>query len=748
VGAAAGAVINILTSRWNWLLFIVLTLLVGVSAVAAVVLDGSNRSTARRYGRLKGWTWPRRKRSPQINTLPYRYVTADFTGRNAEVSRLLAMIGSASRHEGSRFTAYSIEGRGGIGKTSLAVQVARQVAWRYPDAALYTELHGHANGQPSATPSDVLMDLLSQLGIPGESIPDSFEGRASLWRRELSDARVLVILDNASGADQVRELLAGGDRCLFIITSRQRLTDISGVFSVPLEPLPPEDAAVLFGRVLGDSASGQEADIAEAVQRLGCLPLAIQIAASRLAAHPARTVNVFLKNDIIQSADLERVYALSYQDLTQQQKDFFRLLAVHPGGEITAESAAVLTGTPPRAAARMLEELYNWYLLTEPLPHRFKFHDLIKDFARRESDSAADEPGRHDALLRLLAYYTFMAAAASYRIGMNDRFPVPPPPGSTEILPAEDEGSALNWFDSEQANLLACAHYANANALLPYAWQLPACMTPYLRLRGLLREATSLLDTALLNLALEPDRAGEAITRRRLGQLARLEGDYPLSRRHLDRSLELSHQIGDQQGIAWCHHELGHLDRVDGNLAGARQHLTEALAMNRSLGRLAAVAANEITLGTVLRSGGETELAREYLDDGLRISAENGDHRQLAYALYQLGALECDQGNYSEARNYLNRALSLYDEARNRHGQAECYLNLGISDRLAGDYDNASQYLQQALAIYIELRYRRSEAETYAELADAAEAAGRHDISTAHRMRADAIYAELKQSLS
>ena len=732
VGVIIGVITNVLTSHWNWWLFSILTVLVCLAAGVAVALDGNT-----------GWGWLRRKRRGRAHLKALPKDADHFTGRQDEVSRLSTMIEGAGPG-GRRIGVFSVEGIGGVGKTSLVVHVARQIGGRYPDGVLYIDLRAHVDGQRPVPADEALAVLLSDLGIPADMIPDSLEGRKSLWRRELADVRVLVILDNASGPEHIRDLLAGGENCLFIITSRQRMDDLEGVFSIPLETLPSADAITLFGRLLDiDPTDEQRAEIAEVVRRIGCLPLAIKLTAARLRRHPTWTVHDLLE-DTGQNTTLERVCALSYADLEPELKTFFRLLSVHPGAEITEQTAAVLTSTSPSVASDNLEELYNRYLLTEPSRRRYKFHDLIKDFAIREGADMNDDPQRQEALLRLLRHYAFMTEWASKKIGMTDLFTVEPSADSAKVRPPKDDTSALGWLDKELGNLLACAYYANDETLVPFAWQLPASLTYYLRLRGFLMQAVSLLDTALRTLERRPDPFGEATVRRRAGQLARLQGYSTLSRQQLEKSMQLTEELGDRQGLAWCHHELAHLDRLNDDLPAAQDHLTKALDINRDLGNKDGITAAETYLGTVLHKLGKTEQARDYLQHALRLAREKGDRRAQAAALYHLGAIERDSGDYTVARQMLGQALGIYDDVRNRQGQAECHLNLAAVDRLTGHYEHATRHLQEALEIYVELGYRRGEADTHGELAATAEAAGDRRLALVHDQRSKKIDAELK----
>ena len=745
LGATVGTITNVLTSNWNWWLFGALTALVGAAAIVAVILGVQTSVTGEpkdlALARQRRSLWKRQRTT--INTLPRGI--QDFTGRKEIVSRLIAAIEGTQVPSRQQVTMYSIEGMGGVGKTSLAVHVAHRAAQGNFEAVLFIDLRAHVAGKKPLSTREALGILLADLGVPGESIPEQLEGRASLWRRELTDARILVILDNVSGPDQVKDLLAGGPNGRFLLTSRRRLVELEDVSSISLDTLSQNEAATFFERVVGEERVGAQAtEVSDVVRHLGYLPLAIRLAGARLRAHPTWAVNDLLKEDISHKGGLESVYNLSFKDLTSRQKKFFRLLSIYPGIDITAETAAVLAGTSRHESVEILDELYSRYLIEEPLPHRFKLHDLIKEFANQEVSAMNNDSVNREALLRLLSYYTFTASAASRLIGTHDVFDVVSP-DNDEVIPSPvNEIEALAWLDAEMGNLLACAHYANDKELLPFAWQLPASLMSYLRLRGfLMMQAVPLLDRALHTLTRTEGRVGEGIIRRRIGHASRLQGNFESSRNQLEKSLGLSEELGDRQAVAWCHHELGHLDRVTNRHATARGHLTTAIAIHRELGNRIGVMTSETGLAIVLRSDGEMATAREYLRDAIIIATETGDSRAQAFALFQLGALERDTGEYEGARRLLIEALSIYDAVSNRAGQADCHLNLAMIDRLAGRNEPARGHLAQALRIYVDLGYRRGEADTYSEFAATAERVGDVAMSAVHQERANSIYAEL-----
>lgn len=732
--AVVGALINLLTNGWDWVLFGVLAVLVGFTATLAIAVDGGHHGEARTRG-PDAEPVPR----PRINTLP-RDVD-DFTGRDRELQRLVDAI----EHPGSALQIHSVDGMGGVGKTTLVLHAAHITAGRYPDASLFINLQGHAQGQDPITPYDALGILLSDLGLPGERIPDHFEGRVTLWRRELSGVRAMIILDNASDPDQVRDLLPGGQECLVLITSRRRMVELEALSSsLSLEMLRPEDAITLFERIIGaERAASKHAEMARIIGRVGFLPLAIRLTAARLRAHPTWTVDDLLDSGIGRNRTLEQVYTLSYRDLDEQHKHFFRLLSVHPGAEVTPDTAAVLTGTGHEEALIMLEEIYNRHLIEEPVHYRYRFHDLIKGLASREGVEVGSSPERQEALMRLLGYYAAVADECSLRIGNHDRVPLIKPVTELPHDPPADEVGALDWFDQEIGNLLVCAHYASEKSLMPFAWQIPSAITSFLRLRGLLAQAQAVLDNALNALRLAPDGVGEASIRRRLGHVARLRGDYRLARTYLDIALRSAIGLADRQGEAWCRHELAHLDRLTGDVPAACGHLTRALKLHIETGNELGEAASRTNLGMALMQNGDTERARAEFRKARHIASARGDRRGEAFASYQLGALERSASHYELARSYLDSALKIYDSVRNGHGQADCHYHLAKVDRMIGAYQSGRRHLADALSIYLSLGYRRGEADTYAESAEIARADGDTVMATMYSARAEALYAEL-----
>lgn len=294
----------------------------------------------------------------------------------------------------------AIDGMGGSGKTSLAVRAAHQLAGNYPDAQLYIDLRGFTpNGRPLSA-SAAAEALLRMLGVPGDRIPDDVEGRIGLWRRTMSTHRMLLLLDNAVDDSQVRPLLASPTETLVLVTSRALLVDLDAAHTVSLGVMPPRDSVALVEGVLGRTRAENEPEaVAQLTELCGHLPLALRIATARLRKRPRWTVRYLvdrLRDDAHRLAELnsgersvEVTLRLSYEGLTAETREAFRLLGQYPGTEINTYAAGALLGTGARDAEEVLENLLDMHLLQQHETGRYAFHDLVRSFAQNLSRGGA-----------------------------------------------------------------------------------------------------------------------------------------------------------------------------------------------------------------------------------------------------------------------------------------------------------------------------------------------------------------------
>jgi DNA-binding SARP family transcriptional activator len=331
---------------------------------------------------------------------------AQFAGRGDELAVLTRLLGRAGMEPPGTVLISAIDGMPGAGKTALAVQAGHLLAGRFPGGQLFVDLRGHTPGQQPAGPADVLAGLLAADGADPRSLPAGLDGRAAMWRDRLAGQRVLLILDNAASSAQVTPLLPGTPGCLVLITSRRYLGDLPSAAEVSLDVLPASDAQAMFTG-LAPRAASEPGAVAELVALCGHLPLAIALLARLFTRHRswtmahlitetrARLLTVTVENHTVAAA-----FEVSYQHLDAGLRRFFRYLGLHPGPDIDARSAAALTALPLEQAAGHLDVLHSFRLLSEPVPRRYRMHNLIRQYAR---GLAAAEGGtdRAEALSRL-----------------------------------------------------------------------------------------------------------------------------------------------------------------------------------------------------------------------------------------------------------------------------------------------------------------------------------------------------------
>ncbi|GAA0445248.1 hypothetical protein GCM10009531_40060 [Actinoplanes capillaceus] len=305
-----------------------------------------------------------------------------FTGRDGELARLTAPV------DGADVLITVIDGMAGAGKTALAVEATHRIADRYPDGQLYLDLHGYSEGADPVEPADALGNLLHGIGVPPAQIPDGLDGRAALYRTRLVGRRMLILLDNAAGEDQVAPLLPGAPGCLVLVTSRRQLAGLDNTRRLALETLTMADAVTLFTR----RAGGHPLElVTELADLCGRLPLAIRIAAARLRAHPTWTLAHLverLRDPRYRLAELAAgqrsvaaAFDLSYQRLSLPARHAYRALAGHPGPDLDEHAAAELLGVTRVAATQVLHQLMDANLLLEPAAGRYRFHDLARAHA-------------------------------------------------------------------------------------------------------------------------------------------------------------------------------------------------------------------------------------------------------------------------------------------------------------------------------------------------------------------------------
>jgi tetratricopeptide (TPR) repeat protein len=654
-----------------------------------------------------------------LRTLPRD--TSAFTGRTQELDQLAAAV-CGTPAAGGVVGIYAVDGMAGIGKTAFAVHAAHQLAGRFPDGQIFLRLHGHTAGQQPVDPAGALATLLLTTGVAPQQIPPGLEARSAAWRSHLAGKKVLVVLDDAAGSDQVRPLLPGAAGCLVLVTSRRRLTALEEAAPVSLGTLPPAEAADLLVRLARRPVlQPADAAVTEVTGLCGYLPLAIQLVAAGLRHHPAWTVSGVAAElgsardrlAAMQAEDISAAAAfdLSYQDLTAGQQRLFRRLGMHPGADIDAYAAAALDGTDLQATRRCLGELHDHNLIAEPSRGRYRLHDLLREYARARA--AADDPDDQQAAIgRLLDYYLHTAVAASQQIAWRTSVAGSPPPGPAPAWAPElrTEEQAIAWLGTERANLHACAGYATAHGRLAHAVWIPVATSGYLHIQGHWNEAASLSRAALAAARTTGDRQGQAWALLQLSMVQHLTGDYPAAAASSARALELFGDLGDRRGQAWTLSQLSMVQHLTGDYPAAAASSARALELSRDLGDRRGQAWALLQLSTVRHLTGDYPAAAASSARALELFSDLGDRHSQAWALLQLSMVQWLTGDYPAAAASSARALELFSDLGDRRGQAGALQQLGAVQRLTGDCPAAAASVARALELSRDLGDRRGQA--------------------------------------
>ncbi|MEU8150575.1 BTAD domain-containing putative transcriptional regulator [Nonomuraea sp. NPDC048901] len=636
------------------------------------------------------------------------YDIADFAGRSVQVEELCEPAGQA-------VTISAIDGMAGIGKTALAVHAAHRLAERYPDGQLFIDLHAHTAGQRPLEPGEALEVLLRQLGVPTERIPASMTERAALWRAELAGHRVMLVLDNAADAAQVRPLLPGASDSLVLITSRQRLTDLDGARALSMDVLPLPDALALFTGIVGERAAAEPEAVTEVLLLCGFLPLAVRIAATRLRHRPRWSVDHLaerLRDERRRLTELARsergvaaAFTLSYRQLTADQQRLFRLLGLHPGRDFEPYAAAALADLPMERTEDVLEDLLDAHMLQQRVFGRYVFHDLLRRYAADLVAEQEPPQARDAALTRLLGHQLTTAAAAmevlypdsAHRRPRIERATLPP-------VPLHDAPQALAWLDAERANLVLAADRDVAHTSL-----LATTLYRYLYDHAHHDDALTLYGKALRAARRREDPADEGRALTDLGWVHQVRGRHDVAREHFDRALAACRTAEDRRGQARALLGLARVSTDEGDHERAKEANLRALELFRDIGDRFGEAVTLDYLGIVHERLGRYARAADLHRQALELSREIGSRGGEADALDNLGVACTRLGRLTEARDHHEQALELYRLFGYRRGEAKALNSLAEIAATMGELGQAVRLHSAALDLAVELSNRSEE---------------------------------------
>jgi DNA-binding SARP family transcriptional activator/Flp pilus assembly protein TadD len=661
-----------------------------------------------------------------------------FTGRRNELAVLDTLLAGTGWPEpvegalaaGETATAVvisAVSGTAGVGKTALAVHWAHQAAGEFPDGQLYVNLRGYDLGPPVAA-ADALAGFLRALGVPGQDIPAEEDERAARYRSLLAGRQMLIVLDNAGSAEQVRPLLPGSPGCVVIVTSRDALAGLvarDGAARLDLDLLPRDEAVSLLRALLGDRVHADPQAAAALAEQCARLPLALRVAAELAYARPAIPLAALVAEladqrrrlDLLDAGGdpataVSAVFSWSYRHLDPAAARTFRLVGLHPGPDLDRYAAAALTATTADQAGQMLDVLARAHLTQPAEPVRHGLHDLLRAYAHHLATEHDTEDERRAALTRLFDYYLHAAADAMDTLVPAERHRRPrilPP--ATPAPPAGTPAAARAWLDTERNSLVAVTVHMTGNGWPGHATRLAATLFRYLDVGGHYPEAISIHTCARRAAQDTGDRAAEARALNNLGNVDWRQGRYQQATSHYQQALTLFREIGNHTGAAHALGNLGMVEDQQGRYQQAISHYQQALTLFREIGDRSgqANALNNLAFSD-LRLG-RYQQATSHLQHALALFRETGDRLGEAAALDSLGIADLRQGRYQQATSHLQHALTLFREIGDRTGEANALNHLGIADLRQGHYQQATSHLQHALTLFREIGDRSGEAE-------------------------------------
>jgi DNA-binding SARP family transcriptional activator/tetratricopeptide (TPR) repeat protein len=715
----------------------------------------------------------------------------DFSGRSSELDWVCEAAGRAL--EGAP-TVLALDGMGGGGKTALAIRAAHQLAEQYPDGSLFIDLHGFTPGQTPLSAFQAQGDLLAAAGIPSEELPTVPAGRAARWQSYMRGRRMLLVLDNAAASEQVRELIPASSDSLVLITSRPRLTGLDGAEWLSLGALPEPESQQILHNTLGAERVGREPAAARELLRLcGGLPLAVRIAAARLANRPQWTVQRLVDRLRDHDRRLDELTSegrgvagallLSYQSMPREQRTAFRMLGHHPGRYLDAEEAAALLDTDVLSAEDMLEELVDVRLLEAREPGVYALHDLVRSFVQRVAQSQK-APEDEQAVRRLLDHYLVAAELACDTLF----------PGRRNFKDADEEGrepydfdhkdKALQWLDQHRESLLAAVDAAYQEGLLWHAARLPRELGFHSSIRAYDASANAALEKGVSASRQLGDRSltrlnlmNLAMGKWRLGQLGEAVA-------RLEEAVDLSRQMDDVHSEAECRARLGQACNSMGELERALQLCQEANARAQELGftrldgsSLSTLSLVQVRLGLFDEAVASARRAVAIFDSIEEIQLSVDALSNLSQAIERLGRFEealawaeaalercqhmsmpsvlplvlarraevlAHMGELDEAAGSADHALARAASSTDDIHRATVHLSVGRVRYAQGDLDtaHAQQLLAHEMASRMELRY--DEACALWGLGRTAEARGDAQLAQRHRSAADHLFSLMK----
>lgn len=652
-----------------------------------------------------------------------------FTGRAGDVRELSDAVREDLRAGSSSL--HVIAGMPGVGKTTLALHVAHRLRESFPGGTLQLNLRSHDPHQGPMEPGEALLTLLGMIGVQTSEAGrlTSVEACAALWRTRTANRRMLLLLDDAGDAEQIRPLIPVGAGSLVLITSRTRITQLEAARTRSLESMDSTDAAALFRGYAGAGRIDAPERLAELTRLCGELPLAIAVAAGYYRSHSSWSLGDLIERvaDAWREPDdgdeltrpVRIAFDLSYRALSETQQRLFRRLGLHPGDQISLHAAAMLHGASRSEAMRALDALLRHNLVEEPDHHRYRMHDLLREYAAQRAQRDEGDRSRREAVGRMLDFYLFMATAAARTLRPHDRRPDVEPARPDGDLPRVDAlAQALAWFSAEYVNLLKVIRYCLEHRWFEHAGRIPQALAAFLDGQGRWHEAIEVHENALQAWLSLGDREGQAVALTGLAEsnwrLGRLDSALTFA----EAALDLHRQSGDMAGEADALLQLSRIHWQARRRIAAEESLRACAALWERLGDRRGLALATRQLGLLTSEFGSPALAVPRFEEALRIAREIDDRPLERDSLNNLAIVYHMLGRLPEAMEHYQQAFAITSEIGSRRNLAILASNIGVLHGQLGDHQAALDSFRSALGTFQELGDVHSEIDTLLNAAE------------------------------
>ena len=634
-----------------------------------------------------------------------------LTGRNRDLARMDAAF-EGSPSDASRLLV--VTGTAGVGKTALAVHWAHRHRAEFPDGQLFVDLRGFSTDEPAA-PAEVLAAFIRAVGGDANALAPGLEERVGLFRSLADGRRLLIVLDNARSAEQVRDLVPGTSGCVVLVTSRETLAGLAvrdGAESVDLDRLDPADSLQLLAELAGDRVRDDVEGSAQLVAHCAQLPLALRITAEHVRARPARPVAALVAEiadererlDLLDAGDgpatdVRAVFSWSYESLPADAARVFRLLGLLPGRDADAETVAALCDLELREARRQLRILVRAHLVEERPGARYGQHDLLRAYAAELAATQETEAVRSSVRSRLLGYYSRMSSVAMQMVQPSDTYDRPDvaPVGAAEPV-FVDLAAAVRWLNIERAAIIASTRAVGRDDGHRVI-ELSQTLRAFLGIQGHIPDALELHGTAVVVAQHLGDVEAEARAELAVGGVSSRLGDLEGAKTHLTRSLALSRSVGSRTGEAAALNNIALVASMRGEYLECIRLLREALELLRAEGDQGRTAVALSNIGENLRELGRYDEAVDHLQEAIELARTHGFHKTLGFSLCCLTELYESIDEFGTALTCGLEAAEVARSSGNRVTEGEAYEAVGTIHRRRGEVGQALSHYEAALSI-------------------------------------------------